>query len=74
MRHHATLPSIESLPQATCRACGKSKLRGLFTPLELTRAEGPRCMKCTGELSERNRKAARSAWGLNPREASEAEL
>ena len=49
------LPSIESLPQETCKQCGRSLIRGLFTPVELQcrYPQSPRCRSCIGEISER---------------------
>jgi hypothetical protein len=49
------LPSIESLPQETCKQCGRSLIRGLFTPVELEGRypHSPRCRTCIGEINER---------------------
>jgi hypothetical protein len=56
------LPSIEALPQETCRQCGRSLIRGLFTPVELEARypSSPRCRTCIGEINERA-KAGRTA-------------
>lgn len=53
------LPSLESLPHTTCRVCRKSKINGLFTPWELREEVTPRCMRCIGEISEKQRAHAR---------------
>lgn len=60
------LPSIESLPQETCRQCGRSLIRGLFTPVELEGRypNSPRCRTCIGEINERA-KAGSTAQLLN---------
>lgn len=44
------IPAIEDLPQATCSECGKSKIMGLFTPLEIS-SGSLRCRMCIGEIN-----------------------
>lgn len=61
MRLPVEIPSIESLPQAVCSTCSKSKIRGLFTPAELLR-ESPRCRLCVGEISEKQRLRKKEGW------------
>lgn len=55
------LPSLESLPHTTCKLCDRSLINGLFRPAELSRPEGPRCMKCLCDLSEKARQN-KGAW------------
>lgn len=52
---HIELPELDSLPQAVCRICNRSLIRGLFTPLELANGS-MRCRTCCGELSEKSRR------------------
>lgn len=64
------LPSLESLPHETCSICGVSKIRGLFTPIELEcRAQRlPRCRLCVGDISVKQRltRVGQSAY-MNPK-------
>jgi hypothetical protein len=56
-RLETVLPEIEDMPQTVCRICGVSKIRGLFTPLELANVggQGPRCRLCIGDVNARHR-------------------
>jgi hypothetical protein len=70
------LPSIESLPQETCKQCGRSLIRGLFTPVELEGRypDSPRCRTCIGEINERPKPEARHLEGakMQPNNAGRA--
>jgi hypothetical protein len=51
-RRPLDLPPLDSLPQTTCRNCGRSLINGLFTPLSL-QSPRPECRRCIGELNGR---------------------
>jgi hypothetical protein len=66
------LPDLSDLPQTTCKQCGKSKICGLFSPAELTRADGPRCMLCCGEMASPSKTRPGQSSFFNPRSNNSA--
>jgi hypothetical protein len=66
------LPALDSLPKAECRVCGRSLIRGLFTPTELLSTPGPRCRVCVGDINVSSRHKTRGLPTPNARELKAA--